>query len=374
MIPLAKPFFDDEEQKEIEKVLDSGWVSQGPKTKEFEDLIAQYLNVKYAVAVNNCTAALHLANLSIGIKQGDEVLVSDYTFPATGHSVLYCGAKPVFLDIDPKTYNLNPTLVEDMISEKTKAIIPVHTFGQTVDMAPILKISKKYGIPVIEDAACALGAKYNNRYAGTMGDIGCFSFHARKGITTGEGGMIVTDDKEIAEKVRFLSVFGMKTAWEREISSKFIVPVFSALGYNYKMSDITAAVGVAQQKKIDRIIKRKRELAKIWDEELEKIDSIESPFVSHENFHIYQSYVTVVGKKMNRDKIIEKMRSYKIQTQIGTYSCHIQPLYKADKQCPVSLDISMRALALPLFFQLKEEQIEMMASRLKYVLRECECH
>jgi dTDP-4-amino-4,6-dideoxygalactose transaminase len=213
---------------------------------------------------------------------------------------------------------------------------------------------------------------YNERYAGTMGDIGCFSFHARKGITTGEGGMIVTNDRNIAEKVRFLSVFGMKTAWEREKSNRFMVPIFSDLGYNYKMSDITAAVGVAQLKKIDHIIRRKRELAKIWNEALDRIDTIEAPFVSQENFHIYQSYVTVAGKQLKRDKIIEKLRSYEIQTQIGTYACHIQPLYNTDKQCAVSLDIFKRALALPLYFQLEEEQIEMMASRLKYIVRECE--
>ena len=185
--------------------------------------------------------------------------------------------------------------------------------------------------------------------------------------------MVVTNERVIAEKVRFLSVFGMKTAWEREKSDRFMIPVFSDLGYNYKMSDITAAVGVAQLKKIDHIIRRKRELAKIWDEALERVDNIEAPFVPHENFHIYQSYVTVAGKQLKRDKIIEKMRSYEIQTQIGTYACHIQPLYNTDKQCSVSLDIFRRALALPLFVQLEEEQIEMMASRLKYVLSECEC-
>jgi len=371
MIPLAKPYFDEEELNEIEGVLDSGWVSQGPKTKLFEELITEYLNVKYAIAVNNCTAALHLANLSLGITKGDEVLVSDYTFPATAHSVLYCGAKPVFIDIDPKTYNLNPELIEEAITEKTKAIIPVHTFGQTVDMAPVLKICEKYGLRVIEDAACALGAKNKGRYAGTIGDIGCFSFHARKGITTGEGGMIVTNDRDIADKVRFLSVFGMKTAWEREKSTQFIVPVFSNLGFNYKMSDITAAVGVAQLKKIDRIIHRKRELARIWDEALEQIDDIEPPFIADGNFHVFQSYVTTVGKKINRDKIIEKMHSYQIQTQIGTYACHVQPLYNTNRQYPVSLDIFKRALALPLYFQLEEEQIEMIVSRLKSILRDC---
>jgi len=267
-IPLTRPYFDSEELEEIQKVLDSGWVTQGPKVKEFEDKIADYLGVKYAIAVTNCTSALHLALLCIGIKGGDEVLVADYTFPATGHAVLYCRAKPVFVDTDLKTYNINPELIEEKITERTKAIIPVHTFGQPAKMDKIMEIAEDYNLKVIEDAACALGAKYKNRYAGTIGDIGCFSFHARKGITTGEGGMVVTNNKNLAEKIRMLSVFGMTSAWDREKSAEFMIPEFTELGYNYKMSDITAAVGVAQLRKLDRIIERKRELAKYWDEKL----------------------------------------------------------------------------------------------------------
>lgn len=195
-IPLLRPYFDSEELAEIKRVLDSGWVSQGPKVKEFEDKITEYLGVKYAIAVTNCTSALHLALLSIGVKGGDEVLVADFTFPATGHAVLYCGAKPVFIDIDLKTYNIDPVLIEDKITDKTKAIIPVHTFGQPAEMDEIIEIAEDYNLKVIEDAACALGAKYKNKFAGTIGDTGCFSFHARKGVTTGEGGMVVTDKKK----------------------------------------------------------------------------------------------------------------------------------------------------------------------------------
>ena len=270
-IPLLKPYFDSEEIEEIQKVLDSGWVSQGPKVKEFEDRIAEYLGVKYAIAVTNCTSALHLALLSIGVKEGDEVLVADYTFPATGHAVLYCRAKPIFVDIDLKTYNIHPESIEEKITERTKAIIPVHTFGQPAEMDEIMNIAEDYNLKVIEDTACALGAKYKNTYAGTIGDVGCFSFHARKGITTGEGGMVITDNKTLAAKIRNLSVFGMTSAWDREKSTGFIIPEFTEVGYNYKMSDITAAVGVAQLRKLDKIIERKRELAKYWDEKLREI-------------------------------------------------------------------------------------------------------
>ena len=368
--PLLRPYFDSEELIEIQKVLNSGWVSQGPKVKEFEDKITEYLGVKYAIAVTNCTSALHLALLSIGVKGGDEVLVADYTFPATGHAVLYCRAKPVFVDIDLKTYNLNPELIEEKITGKTKVIIPVHTFGQPAEMDAIMEIAEDYDLKVIEDAACALGAKYKNKFAGTIGDIGCVSFHARKGITTGEGGMVVTANKNIAEKIRNLSVFGMASAWDREKSDKFIIPEFTELGYNYKMSDITAAVGVAQLKKLDRIIERKRELAKHWDEKLQEIEFIEAPYVSENAKHIYQSYAALVDKRINRNKLIETLMKIGIQTQIGTYASHIQPVYNSKDKCPNSLDIFNRSLALPMYYMLKEKDIDVAAALLKKALEE----
>ena len=369
-IPLLRPYFDSEELEEIQKVLDSGWVSQGPKVKEFEDKIAEYLGVKYAIAVTNCTSALHLALLSIGVKEGDEVLVADYTFQATGHSVLYCGAKPVFVDVGSKTYNINPELIEEKITDKTKAIIPVHTFGQPAEMDAIMKVAEDYNLRVIEDAACALGARYKNKFAGTIGDIGCFSFHARKGITTGEGGMAVTANKNLAAKIRNLSVFGMTSAWDREKSDKFFIPEFIEVGYNYKLSDISAAVGVAQLRKSDKIIRRKRELAKYWDEKLEEIGFIEAPYVSENVKHIYQSYVALVNRTINRNKLIEALTKKGVQTQIGTYASHIQPVYNSNDKCHNSLDIFNRSLALPMYYRLREEDIDMATSHLKKALEE----
>jgi dTDP-4-amino-4,6-dideoxygalactose transaminase len=369
-IPLLRPYFDLEELEEIKKVLDSGWVSQGPKVKEFEAKIAEYLGVRYAIAVTNCTSALHLSLLSIGIKEGDEVLVADYTFPATGHAVLYCGARPVFVDIDPKTYNIDPEVIEEKITDRTKAIIPVHTFGQPAEMDKIMDIAREYDLIVIEDAACALGAKYKNKYAGTIGDIGCFSFHARKGITTGEGGMVIVNNKSLAEKIRSLSVFGITSAWDREKSDKMIIPEFTELGYNYKMSDITAAVGLAQLKKFERIIERKRELAKYWDEKLQAIEFIEPPYVSENVKHIYQSYVAVVGKNINRNRLIEVMMKKNIQTQIGTYASHIQPVYNSTDKCPNSLEIFHRSIALPMYYMLKKENIDTAAAYLKKAMEE----
>lgn len=364
-IPLARPYFDSEEIKEVKKVLDSGWVTQGPKVKEFETKIADYLGARYVTAVTNCTSALHLALLSMGIKKGDEVLVADYTFPATGHAVLYCGAKPVFVDIDLKTYNMNPDSAKEKLTNKTKAIIPVHTFGQPADMSPIMKLADKYGLKVIEDAACALGARYKNAYAGTIGDIGCFSLHGRKGITTGEGGIVVTNNRDLAKKARNLSVFGIRDAQK---DKTFNIPQFTALGYNYKMSDIAAGVAVAQLKKLDKIIKRKQVLAEYWDEKLQDIEFITPPYVSKNVTHIYQSYVALVDAGIDRNKIIAELMKQGVQAQIGTYSSHIQPVYKSKDKCQNSLEIFKRALALPVYYALKEKDIDIIIEILRGVL------
>ena len=364
-IPLLRPYFDLDELKEIKEVLDSGWVSQGPKVKEFEDKVVRYLGVKHAIAVTNCTSALHLSLLSIDIKEGDEVIVADFTYPATGHSVLYCRAKPVFVDADLRTYNINPGLIEEKITDKTKAIIPVHTFGQSAEMEPIMKIAKENDLKVIEDAACAFGAKYKDKFVGTIGDVGCFSFHARKGITTGEGGMVVTNDEVLANKIRNLSVFGMNSAWDREKSKGFVIPQFENLGYNYKMSDITAAVGVAQLKRLDKIIERKYQLAKYYDEKLQEIGSITFPYTSKEAKHIYQSYVALVDKQINRNKLIETLMEKGVQTQIGTYACHTQLVYDSKDKCPNSLEIFNRSLTLPMYYTLEEKEIDIVIAHLK---------
>jgi dTDP-4-amino-4,6-dideoxygalactose transaminase len=369
-IPLMRPYFDEEEIEEIRQVLNSGWVSQGPKSREFETKISEYLQVDEVISVINCTSALHLALLSIGVTKGDEVLVADYTFPATGHAVVYCGATPVFVDIDEKTYNIDPSLIVDKITEKTKAIIPVHTFGQPAQMDEIMDIAREHDLHVIEDAACAFGSTYKGTYAGLIGDIGCYSFHARKGITTGEGGMVIAKNREILKKIRLLSTFGMVPAWNREKLNGFTHCEFTALGYNYKLSDINAAIGVAQLKKLDRIIKRKQILAQCWDDVLTDIDGIQPPFVDKNVTHIYQSYVALVDITIKRDDVILQLMKEGVQAHIGTYASHIQPIYGSKDHCPHSLEIYQRALALPMYYILKEEEIKFVATLLKSILRE----
>lgn len=370
VIPLLKPYFDSEELKEIKKVLDSGWVSQGPKTREFEEAVSEYNSVKHSIAVTNCTSALHLSLLAIGIKPDDEVLVADYTYPATGHSVVYCGAKPVFVDINPKTYNIDPAAMEEKITPRTTAVIPVHTFGQCANMDAVNKLAEEHNLRVIEDAACAFGAKYKNRFAGSIGDTGCYSFHARKGITTGEGGMVVTNDEALAKRVRHLSVFGIASTWSRESQSEFSVPEFVDIGFNYKMSDIIAAVGLVQLGRIGKIIRRKNELARYWDSKLEGIELIEAPYRDPHCTHIYQSYVALVDPSISRNRLIQNLVEKGVQTQIGTYASHIQPVYNSIDKCPNSLDIFNRSIALPFYFTLTEPEVDIAASKLAAALEE----
>jgi len=357
-IPLTRPYFDSDELIEIGNILDSGFVSQGPKVIEFENKFAEYTGSKYAIAVTNCTCALHLSLLAIGVGAGDEVLVADFTHPATGHSVLYCGATPIFIDVDKRTYNIDADLLEGKITEKTKAIIPVHTFGQSADMDPIIEIAKDHDLSVIEDAACAHGAKYKGRFSGTIGATGCFSFHARKGMTTGEGGMVVTDDGKLAEEIRSLSTYGTTTSWSEEGEEELTITKFTKIGYNYKMSDISAAVGVAQLRKLDTLVEKRICLAKYWDEKISKLEYIESPYCSEDTKHVYQSYVCLVDKKINRDKLIVLTRRMGVQTQIGTYACHIQPVYDLKEKCPNSYDIYNRSISLPMYFKQSEEVID----------------
>jgi len=371
MIPLFQPYLDDDELNEIKSVLDSKWLTQGPKVKEFENMISKKLGVKNVIACSSCTTALHLALSSVGVQRGDEVLVADYTFPATGHAVIHCGAEPVFVDVDEQTYNLDLKNAKTKLTKYTKAIIPVHTFGQSADMDEIMEFAKDNNLYVIEDAACAFGSKYKNRMVGTIGDVGCFSFHATKGITTGEGGCVVTNNNKIADKIKSLFTFGSQkhTSWEREKSNDFLIPTFTSVGFNYKMCDISAACGVAQMRKLDKIIKKKRKLAKYWDSKLKDIPHITAPYVKPYNYHNYQGYCTLVDNCIDRNNVIQSLKDKGIGSQIGTYSSFIQPAYNSYYECPVSLDIYNRALRLPLYYDLTINEINIVVYELKKIIR-----
>ncbi|MBN1645262.1 DegT/DnrJ/EryC1/StrS family aminotransferase [Candidatus Woesearchaeota archaeon] len=372
-IPLSKPFFDKEETEEIKKVLETGWVAgQGPKNKELEEEFAKYIGVKHAICISNCTAALHLALLALGIGRGDEVIVPDFTFPATAHAVLYVNAKPVFIDIDPTTFNINTKLIEKKITKNTKAIIPVHMFGLCADMDSIIKIAKKHSLFVIEDAACAVGNKYKRRFAGSMGDVGCFSFHARKNITSGEGGIITTNNQEIADTIRSLSCFGMTSAFSRE--KDFHIPTFTKLGYNYKLSDIAAAITLIQLKRSEKFIEKRRQLAEYYNEKLKDIKQVQCPVAEEYNRHVYQAYTILLDKNINRNDLITRLKEKGIQTQIGTYALHMQPVYSNVAECneqdfPVTKIVFEQSLALPMYNELTFEEIDYIVSELKEILK-----
>jgi len=369
MIYLTKPYFDNKEINAVKETFDSGWVAgQGPKGKELSEYIKKFTNTKFAIPVNNCTAGLHLSLLSIGIKPGDEVLVSDYTFPATGHSVMFCGARPRFVDVNLRTYIIEPSLIEEKINDKTKAIIVVHEFGQMANMDKILEIVENYNLKVIEDAACAMGAKQKGKPAGSFGDITAFSFHARKNTTSGEGGIVVTNNEGYADIISSLSCFGMESAFKRQ--KDFNIPSFNALGYNYKLSDINAAIALEQLKKYPKVLEKKRKLVNLYNKLLENNKFITTPIEQKYNYHVYQTYAIVLDKKIDRNKLVVSLRDDGIQTQIGTYASHIQPVYNSKDICPNSLFLYNQSLALPLYYELKEEEVAYVIDKLEFYIKE----
>ena len=320
MIPIIKPEINFQEiESELKEIFKSGILTKGPRVKKFEKIVAKYVGTKYAFATTSATTALHLSLAALGIGPKDEVLVADFTFPATANVVVQQGAKPVLVDISLDNYNIDKKDLERKITKRTKAIIPVDVFGSPVDMISIMKIAKKYNLAVVEDAACALGAEYKNKKTGTLGDTGCFSFHPRKSITTGEGGMVVTNNSELAKKISILRDHGGVFSKKKGFFS------FEMAGFNYRMTEVQALLGIYQMKNIDKIINQKRNLAKIYSKILSNIKGVKLPQEMPYGRHTYQSYVVLLDKKINRNKVIKIMRKKGIETTLGTYALHAQP-------------------------------------------------
>lgn len=365
MIKLAVPEIGKEELDEIKKVIDSKYLVQGHKVEEFEKMVAQYLNVKNAIAVSSGTAALHLALIALDIKSGHEVIVPDFTFPATSNVVELVGAKTKFVDIKLDSFCIDVDKIEEKITEKTtektKAIIPVHEFGQSADMDKIMMLAEKYNLKVIEDAACALGTEFKGKKVGTIGDIGCFSFHPRKAITTGEGGMIVTNNNDLAEKIRILRNHGISYQDGRV--------QFALAGFNYRMTDIQGAMGVVQMRKLESLIKRRRELADEYNKLMRDEEKIFLPIEKSEGKHIYQTYHVMLHERINRNELIRKLKENGIETNLGAYAIHNQKYYKEKYQYD---DIEFRnsilaykqGLALPLYYGLDEKKIRFIVKQI----------
>ncbi|MDY9924594.1 DegT/DnrJ/EryC1/StrS family aminotransferase [Methanobacterium sp.] len=350
MIPVAKPLIGEEEIEEVEKVLRSGFIAQGPRVAEFEEAFASYIGTKHAVATSSGTTALHLSLLALGVGNGDEVITTPFSFAATGNCALYVGARPVFVDIDPQTFNLDPNQIEEAITKKTKAILPVHLYGQPAKMDLIKEISQEHGIPVVEDAAQAHGAMFQDEMIGSIGDMACFSFYPTKNMTTSEGGMITTNNTELADMARILRAHGEKERYHH-----------SVLGYNFRMTDIAAAIGLVQLKKLDGFNQKRIENAEYLTEHLKRISDIEAPFVSPQVKHVFHQY-TVRVKDRKRNDVMNFLN----QEGIGTGIHYPVPIYKQElyqnlgynDNCPLTEKAASEVLSLPVHPSLSVEELE----------------
>ena len=346
------PNIGDEELRLVEEVMRSGNLAEGKMVKEFEDAVCSYTGAKYAIACTSATTGLELALRALGIGKGDEVIVPDFTHPATAFVVQTLGAKPILIDVDLESYNTSAKYIRDAITKKTKAIIPVSIFGNPLDMDSIMEIGRKNNIAVIEDAACSLGSQYKRKKIGNLADMTVFSFHPRKIFTTGDGGLITTNNKDYYELMLSMKRFGAGTVDGKN--------TFVRWGTNYRMSDILGAVALAQVKKIDQIVNARIKGAKIYDQLLENVEGIIRPSIEANSKSNYQTYAVFI-KNNKRDLVLQEMRNRNIEVQIGTYALNSLPAFKKVARVgdlKNSLSLSENLLALPLHAKLtKKDQI-----------------
>jgi dTDP-4-amino-4,6-dideoxygalactose transaminase len=367
MIKLSKPYIPEDCITNVIDVLRSGNLVQGENVKGLEEKTKSYLNIEYAVAVSSGTAALHLALLALGVGPGDEVIVPAFTFPATANVVECVGAKTVLVDVNLDDLCIDTSLIEKAITSKTKAIIPVHEFGQAAQIDKIMVIAKKYNLKIIEDAACALGTEYQGQKVGTFGDIGCFSLHPRKAITSGEGGLIVTSNAEIAHSLTMLRNHGLEN---NEGTIDFIYA-----GYNYRLTDFQAALCLPQFDLIESIIAERIKQAKIYDDNLKGITNLTTPSIFSDRRMIYQTYHLLLDKEIDRNTVINRLKEKQIETNYGANALNMLSYYskkygyKAD-DCPNAVVANRQGLALPMGMQLKKEDMEEVTAQLKLLLIE----
>jgi perosamine synthetase len=374
-IPISLPHTGEEEWLAIREPLMSGWLTQGPKVAAFERAFAERHQVKHALATTSCTTALHLILAALGVGYGDEVIVPAFTWVATANVVLYCGAKPVFVDVDRTTFNIDASRVASKITPKTKAIIPVHLFGLCADMDALAAAAP--GIPLIEDAAGGAGSAYKGRPAGGLGLAGAFSFHPRKSITTGEGGMVTTDDDALAEKMNSLRNHGASISEEQRHHGPrpYILPDFDHLGYNYRMTDLQGAVGLVQLTKLDRFIDERQRWAQFYHRELTEVTWLRAPLVPAAYRHGWQAYVTYVDEvqaPMPRNQIMEKLQALGVSTRPGTHAVHTLNLYHRrfgyrPEDFPGARDCDRYSMAIPLHNRMTAEDFRYVVDAIKEI-------
>lgn len=366
-IPLARPCLGAEETQEIHRVIESGWVSQGPEVAAFEEDFAKYCGSAFACAVSSCTTALHLALLAVGVKPGDEVITVSHSFIATTSAIHYCGATPVFVDIQPDTFNINPLLIREAISKKTRAILCVHQMGMPCDLEAIVNLGQEFKLPVIEDAACAIGSEILSegnwqKIGRPHGDIACFSFHPRKVITTGDGGMLTTNNKQLDQQFRLLRQHGMSIPdTVRHTSQEVIFEEYPVIGFNYRLTDIQAAMGRIQLQRLPDIIKQRQAVAQRYHALLTEIPGIKCPHEPPWVRSNWQSYCVGLPDRCNQKKIMQDMLIQQIATRRGIMCSHLEHAYDGTNSRQAGdLLISKQArdhsIILPLYPQMTEQE------------------
>jgi perosamine synthetase len=359
-IPFARPEFDDAEASAVAQVLKSGWVSQGPAVARFEELFAERVGARYGVATSSCTTALHLALVVAGVGPGDEVICPSYTFIATANAVLYAGATPVFAEIERDTWNVDPEDALRRTSPRTKAIVPVHQVGLAADLDRLAPAAARgvAGIAIVEDAACAIGATYRGRAIGSSGNITCFSFHPRKTLSTGEGGMITTDDVDIAERARRLRSHGASvSAQSRHAAKGLLFEEYRELGFNYRMADVQAAIGLAQLQKLDSLLARRRSIADRYDAAFRNVGGLQLPARPDYARHAFQSYGIMLTPdcRHERDAVLRALVDRGISCRRGIPPIHLEPLYTerfGRLSLPITEEVAARSLFLPMYASL----------------------
>lgn len=368
-VALGAPTVGEEEIDAIREVFASGWLSgAGPSCLAFEKEFAAVAGVDNVLSTSNCGSALHLGQLALGVKPGDEVIVGDYTFPATGHSVLWSGATPVFVDVRPDTWSIDPALIEAAITPRTVGIIAVDPFGQPADYDEINAIARKHGLWVIEDAACATGATYKGRPVGSLADATAYSFHGRKGITSGEGGALASARADLIDHARKLHTYGIAPAITREGATTLPVPSFDELGYNYRLSDIQAAVMRVQVRRLPELLAARNRVADGYRERLGDLTEIVLPTALADRTHPWQSYVITVAPELDRGAVAMALRAAGVGCNFGTYASHLQPLYGQQAPLPVSADMFARHIAIPMHANLTDDDVDYVSDTLRRVV------
>ena len=376
LCPFHRPWLGEDEEWEVLETLRSGWLTTGSRTHEFERRFADYIGCKHAIGVNSCTAGLHLGLVSLGIGSGDEVITTPITFAATANVIIHQAARPVFVDVEPDTLNIDTALIESEVTEKTKAILPVHLFGQPCEMETILRVAEKHRLAVIEDAAHAVESEYRGRKIGILGDATSFSFYATKNITTGEGGMITTDRDDLAERIRSLSNHGINAnTWQRHGRDTYVHWDVIYPGYNYSMFDIQAALGIHQLKKIEEFWRRRRSLVAIYNEAFKEVPEVQILSVKDDVKSAYHLYVVLVKTEMlniDRDDVLQALRNAGIGVGVHFRALHLMSFYSKTfgfkrGDFPRAEYASDRVISLPLYPKMEEKDARFVIKAVKEI-------